>query len=133
MREKSLKKLIEEVHNCRACPHLPLGPSPVFRAHKSSKILIVGQAPGIKVHETGIPWNDASGVRLREWLNMERSLFYDEKMVAILPAAFCYPGTGEHGDLPPSKECFNLWHQKLTNRMPEIKLIILLGSYAQLV
>lgn len=127
---QSLNHLINEVRKCQACKNLPLGPNPVFRAHKNSKILIVGQAPGIKVHQTGIPWNDASGDRLRNWLGVERDLFYNEKIFAILPAGFCYPGKGVHGDLPPSKECFNLWHKKLTDKMPDLELIILLGQYA---
>lgn len=130
MKKESLKSLIAEVKKCNACPHLPLGPNPVFRANKNSRILIVGQAPGIKVHDTGIPWNDSSGERLREWLGVDRDTFYDDKLFAILPTGFCYPGTGEHGDLPPSKECFNLWHARLTSHMPDIKLIVLLGSYA---
>lgn len=110
---------------------MPLGPRPVLQASSSAKILIVGQAPGIKVHETGIPWNDASGERLREWLGLSVEIFYDEKKIAIVPMGFCYPGTGPHGDLPPRKECYPLWHKKLLSQMPEIKLSLLIGQYAQ--
>jgi len=132
MKEDPFNQLIKQVHNCQACKdHLPLGPRPVIQVHSEAQILIIGQAPGRKVHESGIPWDDASGERLREWLNLSRKIFYDEKRVAILPIGFCYPGTGDFGDLPPRKECYELWHKKLTAGMPKIKHTFLLGSYAQ--
>lgn len=90
----------------------------------------MGQAPGLKVHQSGIPWDDASGDRLREWLGLSSETFYDEKQVAILPVGFCYPGTGERGDLPPRKECYPLWHGKLLAQMPDLQMIVLLGQYA---
>jgi uracil-DNA glycosylase len=117
---------------CEACKeHLPLGPRPVIQASSSAKLLIVGQAPGIKVHRSGIPWDDASGDRLRGWLGLPSEKFYDEKMVAIMPMSLCYPGTGERGDLPPRRECFPLWHKRLTSLMPDLRLVLLIGSYAQ--
>lgn len=102
----------------------------MFRASSSARLLIVGQAPGWKVHESGVPWDDASGERLREWLGISAQDFYNEKQVAILPVGFCYPGTGEYGDLPPRKECFPLWHGRLLAQMPKIELTVLLGQYA---
>lgn len=122
--------MIQKARACQACSRLPLGPRPVFQASPSARILVVGQAPGLKVHQTGIPWNDASGERLREWLGLSREVFYDEKQIAILPVGFCYPGTGERGDLPPRKECFPLWHEKFLAQMPNLELIVLLGQYA---
>jgi uracil-DNA glycosylase len=131
MTEAEFDTLLRRVRRCQTCkPYLPLGPRPVVQAHPSARLLIVGQAPGIKVHETGIPWNDASGDRLREWLGLSREDFYDPRKVAILPVGFCYPGTGEHGDLPPRPECFKLWHEPLLNGLPDIELTVLLGSYA---
>jgi uracil-DNA glycosylase len=93
--------------------------------------LIIGQAPGIKVHESSIPWNDASGERLREWLGIDRDTFYDEKRVAIVPMGFCYPGKGKSGDLPPRPECAELWHQKVLQSLPNIQMTLLIGQYAQ--
>lgn len=128
----SFNSLIKQVRACTVCSEfLPLGPRPVIQAHPDAKILIVGQAPGIKVHQTGIPWDDASGERLREWLGISKETFYNEKIIAILPIGFCYPGAGERGDLPPRKECFKLWHHKLTSGMPQIKRTLLIGNYAQ--
>ena len=127
-----LDLLLSEVRSCRYCAaELPLGPNPILRAKRSARILIVGQAPGTKVHKTGIPWNDPSGKRLREWLNMSEDIFYDESKVAIIPMGFCYPGRGKSGDLPPRKECAELWHEKLLNLLPNIKLTLLIGQYAQ--
>ncbi len=121
---------MRDVHACRACADLPLGPRPVFQASPSARVLLIGQAPGLKVHLSGIPWSDASGERLREWLGLAPELFYDEGRIAILPIGFCYPGTGARGDLPPRKECHPLWHEKLLLRMPKIQLTVLLGQYA---
>lgn len=132
MSKSSFNKLVNSARDCKACKkHLPLGPRPVLQAHVDSKLVVIGQAPGVRVHRSGIPWSDASGERLRDWLGLSSEIFYDEKIVAILPMAFCYPGTGERGDLPPRKECYDLWHKKLTDGMPQIKLALLIGSYAQ--
>lgn len=128
----NLESLLEQVRACRVCEaHLPLGPRPVLRAAESARVMIVGQAPGRRVHETGIPWNDPSGDRLRLWLNMPREAFYDEQRIAIIPTAFCYPGTGASGDLPPRPECAPLWHPQLSAQLPNVRLTLLIGSYAQ--
>jgi uracil-DNA glycosylase len=128
----SFKKLVQQVLACNACGEfLPLGPRPVIQIHPEAQLLIIGQAPGIRVHQTGVPWDDASGERLREWIGISKEIFYDKKTIAILPIGFCYPGTGERGDLPPRKECFKLWHSKLVSSLPNIKHTLLIGSYAQ--
>ncbi|MEX1109562.1 MAG: uracil-DNA glycosylase family protein [Dongiaceae bacterium] len=129
----SLAAASRAARNCAICAvHLPLGPRPVFRVSTSARLLIVGQAPGTKVHETGIPWNDASGERLRDWLDLDRDRFYDERQVAIVPMGFCYPGTDARGgDLPPRGECAPAWHPTLLALMPAIELTLLVGSYAQ--
>ena len=127
----SLGKLLTEVRGCTICSeHLPLGPRPVLRAHRDSRILIIGQAPGTRVHESGIPWDDPSGERLRDWLGIDREQFYDERKIAIVPMGFCYPGKGRSGDLPPRPECATTWHDELLERMPQIELTLLLGQYA---
>ena len=127
-----LKKLLTEVRNCRLCAaDLPHEPRPVLRAASSAHVLIVGQAPGRKVHETGIPWNDPSGDRLRDWLSVDRDFFYDEKRIAIIPAGFCYPGKGPGGDLPPRALCAPTWHPRLRSFLPRLRLTILVGAYAQ--
>ena len=127
-----LNSLLKEIRACEHCKeHLPLGPRPVLRASSTAKLLIIGQAPGTKVHASGIPWDDASGNRLRDWLDMDKDTFYDESKVAIIPMGFCYPGKGKSGDLPPRKECAELWHEKLYNLIPEIQLTLLIGTYAQ--
>lgn len=127
----SLKTLLSEVRHCTVCAeHLPQGPRPVLRASTSARILIVGQAPGRKVHESGIPWDDASGRRLREWMGVSDEQFYDEKKIAIVPMGFCYPGTGKSGDLPPREECAPLWHQKVLDHIPNLDLTLLLSQYA---
>ena len=129
---ESLESLLARVRACRLCEaHLPLGPRPVLRARASARLLIVGQAPGTKVHESGIPWNDASGIRLRHWLGIERETFYDEDRIAIVPMGFCYPGKGESGDLPPRPECSATWHPQLLPRLPNVRLQLLIGHYAQ--
>jgi uracil-DNA glycosylase len=129
----SLATVAREARACQICAeHLPLGPRPVFRVSPTARLLIVGQAPGTKVHETGIPWNDASGERLRDWLRLDRARFYDRSRVAIVPMGFCYPGTDARGgDLPPRRECAPAWHPALLALMPEIRLTLLVGSYAQ--
>jgi len=127
-----LDTLLSEIRACRLCEaHLPLGPRPVLRASSTARILIVGQAPGRRVHETGIPWNDPSGDRLRNWLDMTREQFYDERHIAIVPAGLCYPGSGQRGDAPPRPECAPLWHPQLRALMPKIQLTLLIGQYAQ--
>mgnify|MGYP003406556473 FL=1 len=131
-RAKKLDLLLHEVRACTVCTrHLPLGPRPVLRASATAKIVIIGQAPGRKVHETGIPWNDPSGDLLRVWLGVAKEIFYDEARIAIIPTGFCYPGKGPQGDLPPRPECAPLWHLRLAALMPQIELVLLVGQYAQ--
>jgi uracil-DNA glycosylase len=128
----ALERLAAEVRRCRACPDLPLGPRPVFRVSTTARLLIVGQAPGTKVHETGIPWNDQSGDRLRLWLGLSPDVFYDERLIAIVPMGLCYPGRlPKGGDAPPRPECAKLWRGRLLALMPEIRLTLLVGGYAQ--
>ncbi|MBX2843055.1 MAG: uracil-DNA glycosylase family protein [Flammeovirgaceae bacterium] len=127
-----LQHLIGEIKTCTVCKDfLPLEPNPVLEATSKSKILIIGQAPGTRVHNTGIPWNDPSGDRLRKWMDLDKATFYDTEKIAIIPMGFCYPGKGKSGDLPPRKECAPLWHQSLLDLMPEIELTLLIGRYAQ--
>lgn len=127
-----MKHLLHTISQCTICKaHLPLGPRPVLTAHKESKIIIIGQAPGTKVHNSGIPWDDQSGKKLRQWLNVTNEQFYDTKNFAIVPMGFCYPGKGKTGDLPPRKECAPEWHTLVLEKMPNVELIILIGAYAQ--
>jgi uracil-DNA glycosylase len=130
---RALASLLREIRACRVCDrHLPLGPRPVLRAKASARLLIIGQAPGTKVHESGIPWNDRSGDRLRDWLQLERDVFYDESRIAIMPMGFCYPGVDANGgDRPPRKECAPLWHARVLALLPRIELVLLVGGYAQ--
>ena len=131
-RTTKLDILLKEVRACRVCEtELPLEPNPVLRAKRSASILVIGQAPGTKVHESGIPWNDASGKRLREWMKVDDKIFYDPTKIAIIPMGFCYPGKGKSGDLPPREECAPLWHKKLLAHLPNIKITLLIGQYAQ--
>lgn len=126
-----LASLLARIRSCQLCAaSLPNKPNPVLRAHEDARLLIVGQAPGIRVHNTGIPWNDASGERLRAWLSIDRTTFYDEKKIAIIPIAYCYPGTGSTGDLPPSKICSEHWLASLLKKLPNIQLTLLVGQYA---
>ncbi len=128
----SLASLLTDVRACVLCAeHLPLGPRPVVQMHASARILIAGQAPGRKVHETGVPFNDASGDRLRAWLGISREVFYDAERVAILPMGFCFPGTGKSGDLPPRPECAPAWRATLLSRLRNLKLTLVIGQYAQ--
>ena len=130
--EPPLDALLAEVRACRACvAHLPLGPRPIVQAGRSARLLIVGQAPGAKVHASGVPWDDASGLRLRDWLGIDAATFYDAAQVAIMPMGYCYPGRGRGGDLPPRRECADLWHARLLAQMPDIRLTLLIGQYAQ--
>ena len=131
-RSRKIDSLLAEVRACRVCEaHLPLGPRPVLRATETARVMIVGQAPGTRVHETGIPFNDPSGDKLREWLGFGRDVFYDEARIAIVPAGFCYPGRKGSGDAPPRPECAPLWHPRLRAAMPGIALTVLVGAYAQ--
>lgn len=131
MTDASLATLLDDIRGCTACAeHLPHGTRPVVQASESARILIVGQAPGRKVHESGIPFDDASGDRLRDWMGIDRDSFYDADKVAILPMGFCYPGTGKSGDLPPRPECAPLWRQQLISLMPGIRLTLVIGTYA---
>jgi len=126
-----LDTLLKDIRACQLCKKdLPLGARPVLQAHKDSKILIAGQAPGQKVHETGIPWDDPSGKRLRDWLGVDEEIFYNLEVIALVPMGFCYPGTGKSGDLPPRLECRQTWHDKVLTQMPNIKLSLVIGKYA---
>ncbi|NNC83042.1 MAG: uracil-DNA glycosylase family protein [Flavobacteriales bacterium] len=127
-----MRKLLDDIAQCTLCAeHLPLGPRPVVTAHPASKVVIIGQAPGIKVHESGVPWDDASGKRLREWLGVSEEKFYDPRLFALVPMGFCYPGKGKSGDLPPRQECAPTWHRSLMEAMPALRWTILIGAYAQ--
>lgn len=132
VRDLKLPALLGAVRACRACEaHLPLGPRPVLRASATARILVVGQAPGARVHASGVPWADASGERLRAWMGLDKDAFYDEARIAIVPMGLCYPGRGNSGDLPPRRECATLWLDALLARMPRIELTLLIGRYAQ--
>lgn len=125
------RNIVDEVKGCTLCDaHLPLGVRPVFQIHPNAKILIAGQAPGSKVHKTGIPFDDPSGDRLRLWMGVDKATFYNAEMIAILPMGFCYPGTGKSGDLPPRKECAEAWRKPLLALMPNIELTLVIGQYA---
>jgi uracil-DNA glycosylase len=128
-----LDRLLAEARACRVCAaHLPLGPRPVLRARPGARLLIVGQAPGTRVHESGVPWDDRSGDRLRDWLRLDREAFYDDSRVAIVPMGFCYPGRDPGGgDKPPRPECAPLWHPPLRAALPKVALTLLVGLYAQ--
>ena len=127
-----MNELIENISKCTICSeHLELGPRPVINVDAKSRIVIIGQAPGLAVHKTGIPWDDKSGENLRDWLGIEKEAFYDGKQIGIVPMGFCYPGKGKTGDLPPRKECAPQWHTPLFNEMQHVELTILIGMYAQ--
>ena len=129
----ALDSLLNEVRDCTLCAkHLPLGPHPTLSMKKSAQIIIIGQAPGTKAHKSGIPWNDQSGNRLREWMNIDRETFYDTRRIAIMPMGFCYPGRLErNGDKPPRPECAPEWHTRLLAELPNVELTLLVGMYAQ--
>lgn len=132
MSRQGFSSLTEQIRQCTLCAdQLPLGANPVFRADPRAVILVAGQAPGRRVHETGIPFNDPSGDRLRSWMGVTREQFYDVSRVAILPMGFCYPGTGKSGDLPPRPECAAEWREALLERLPQIRLVLAIGQYAQ--
>ena len=127
-----MENLLSEIRNCTACNGLlPNAPKPVILASAESKIVVIGQAPGRKVQESGIPWDDASGNNLRDWMGVDKETFYNDKLFALMPMGFCYPGTGKSGDFPPRRECAPMWHQQLLNFMPDVKLTLLIGQYAQ--
>ncbi|OXY80656.1 uracil-DNA glycosylase family protein [Oceanimonas doudoroffii] len=127
-----MDSLLAAVRACRLCEaELPLGPRPVVQLGAGARILIIGQAPGTRVHATGIPWNDPSGNTLRRWLDLDRETFYDADQVAIMPMGFCYPGRGKSGDLPPRPECAPTWHARILAALPNIRLTLLIGLYAQ--
>lgn len=127
-----LDALLAKIRACTICAaHLPLGPRPIVQIGTQARLLIVGQAPGAKVHASGVPWDDASGRRLREWLGIDETVFYDASRVAIVPMGFCYPGRGGGGDLPPRKECAPLWFDRVLAQLPGIELTLLIGQYAQ--
>ncbi len=124
--------MAREARACRRCSDLPLGPRPVLRVSATARLLIIGQAPGTRVHETGIPWNDPSGDRLRAWLGMSRDAFYDEQRIAIVPIGLCYPGRlPRGGDAPPRAGCAPHWHPRLLPLLTGVRLTLLVGSYAQ--
>lgn len=128
----SLPRLLAEVRACNLCAaHLPHGVRPVLQLHPAARILIAAQAPGRKVHETGLPFNDASGDRLRLWMGIDRDTFYDPHRIAIVPMGLCYPGTGRSGDLPPRAECAPHWRERLLAMLANVQLTLVIGRYAQ--
>ncbi len=125
-------QLTNAVRACRLCaPHLPLGPRPIIQCGREARILIASQAPGRKAHESGIPFDDTSGERLRSWMGVDMATFYDTTKIAILPMGFCFPGTGKSGDLPPRPECAPAWRHTMLDAMPNIELTLVIGRYAQ--
>ncbi len=127
-----MNRLLADIRACRECAlHLPHGPRPVIQAHPMARLLIIGQAPGAKVNESGVPWMDASGRQLREWLGIDDATFYDAKQVALMPMGLCYPGKGKSGDLPPRPECAPLWHERVRKQLKNVKLTLLIGQYSQ--
>jgi len=128
----NMKGLLTEIRQCSVCkPFLPLGPNPIISASPKSKIVLASQAPGRIAHEKSIAWDDPSGRRLREWLNVDESTFYNPDNFAILPLGFCYPGKGKTGDLPPRPECAPLWHKQVTDQFENDPLYILIGNHSQ--
>jgi uracil-DNA glycosylase len=127
-----MKKLLAEIKSCRVCEEfLEHGVNPVLAAGAKSKLVIIGQAPGRIVHDTSIPWDDKSGDNLRNWLEVDKQTFYNPDIISLIPMGFCYPGTGKTGDMAPRPECAPLWHNRLFSKMPEVKLILLVGLFAQ--
>ena len=130
--QSTTEALLSEIAQCTVCAgRLSLGPRPIVQFSTTSRILIIGQAPGARVHASGVPWDDASGDRLREWTGLARSSFYDPAKVALMPMGFCYPGRGAGGDLPPRPECAPLWHERILAILPRDRLTLLVGGYAQ--
>jgi uracil-DNA glycosylase len=129
---ETVDQLLKQISECTICSeHLELGPRPVVSFSKNSRILIIGQAPGTRVHASGIPWDDASGKKLRTWLDVSDEEFYNPDLFGIVPMGFCYPGKGKSGDLPPRKECAKEWHEKVLSQLPNVQLVLLIGKYAQ--
>lgn len=132
MSDSAVESLHNEISACRICAeHLPLGPRPIVQFSSKSRILIIGQAPGTKVHKSGIPWDDDSGNRLREWLGVDKEQFYDPDLIGLMPMGFCYPGKASGGDAPPRRECAPQWHDKILDLLPDSRVTLLVGSYAQ--
>ena len=132
MTSQSLTHLLAEIRTCTVCEeHLDHGPRPIVQADTRARIVIIGQAPGRRVHESGIPWDDPSGRNLRRWLNLTEAQFYDPDVVALVPMGFCYPGSASSGDKPPRPECAPLWHESLLDELADDRLEIIIGSYAQ--
>lgn len=128
---REFESLLRDVRACRICEeHLPSGPRPVLQANRGARILIAGQAPGRRVHESGVPFDDPSGERLRDWLRVSREEFYDPRKIAILPMGFCYPGTGRSGDLAPRPECEPAWREALLAHLKDVRLTLVIGQYA---
>ncbi|MFT4541825.1 MAG: uracil-DNA glycosylase [Planctomycetota bacterium] len=131
MTKSSLNRLLKDVRSCSICEeHLPHGVRPIVQLSSSATVLIAGQAPGRRVHESGVPFDDPSGDRLREWMGVSREVFYDASKIAILPMGFCYPGTGKSGDLPPRPECLEKWHESLMRELSGVRLTLVIGQYA---
>lgn len=127
-----METLLGNIRNCSICEeHLPLGPNPIVTGHPDARVVIIGQAPGTKVHKTSIPWDDPSGKQLRKWLEVSDEDFYDPTKISLVPMGFCYPGKGKTGDLPPRPECAPQWHEVLLEKMPKVELVILIGMYSQ--
>jgi uracil-DNA glycosylase len=127
-----LKELLTEVRACQVCAaKLPFEPRPLLQAEETARILVVGQAPGIRAHQSRLTWNDLSGERLRTWMGIDRKIFYDASRIAIIPMGYCYPGKSKGGDLPPRRECAQLWLDRLLAQLPHIELTLLIGHYAQ--
>ena len=132
LRARAVDALLAQIRACRICAaHLPLGPRPVLQASATSRLLVVSQAPGRKVHESGVPFNDISGERLRDWMGIDKTTFYDATRVAIVPMGFCFPGSGKGGDLPPRPECAPTWHPLLFPLLSRVQLTLAIGQYAQ--
>ncbi len=127
-----MEDLLCKIKSCEVCKSsLPLSPNPVLAAHPKSKLVIIGQAPGLAVHNSNIPWNDKSGDNLRRWLDISSDTFYNTELISIIPMGFCYPGKGKSGDLPPRKECAELWHKQLFEQLKNVEMVLLIGKYAQ--
>jgi len=133
MMTPTLPDLLHDIRACAVCKaSLPLGPRPIVQVGRLARVLVVGQAPGRRAHESGLPWNDSSGARLREWMGVDEARFYDPDRVALMPMGFCYPGASERGgDHPPRPECASIWHERLRRHMDEVRLTLLVGRYAQ--
>ncbi|MEO0346515.1 MAG: uracil-DNA glycosylase family protein [Pseudomonadota bacterium] len=126
-----MSRLLQRVQQCTICEGLPLGTSPLLQVSRNARVLIAGQAPGRRAHERGIPFDDPSGNRLRDWLGVDRDTFYDATRIGVLPMGFCFPGTGSSGDLPPRPECAENWRQPMLDMMPDVALLLVIGRYAR--